>query len=78
MELVPIFTSHRINEVHFMKSLLESYGIEGVVFGDTLAAIAPHFVFGQGGPRLMVREDDCEEAIQVVKKYEDGKRTTDN
>lgn len=78
MELVPIYSSHRINEVHFMKSLLESYGIEAVVFNDTLAAIAPHFVFGQGGARLMVRDEDRDEAIKVVKKYEAGKRSADN
>lgn len=78
MELVAVFTSHRINEVHFMKSLMESYGVEAVVFDDTLAAIAPHYVFGQGGARLMVRAADRAEALRIVRLYEEGKRSADN
>ncbi|MCA9393946.1 MAG: DUF2007 domain-containing protein [Candidatus Omnitrophica bacterium] len=78
MELVAVYTSHRINEVHFMQSLLESYGIKAVVFNDTLAAIAPHHVFGQGGARLMVRDDDRTEALKIVRQYEEGKRVSDN
>ncbi len=78
MGLVAVFSSHRINEVYFVKSLLESYGVESAVFDDTLAAIAPHFVFGQGGARLMVREDDRAAALKVVKQYETGKNSADN
>ena len=61
-----------------MRSLLESYGIESVVFGDTITAIAPHYTFGQGGSRLMVREEDREEAVRIVKEYESGNQSADN
>ncbi|MCA9401012.1 MAG: DUF2007 domain-containing protein [Candidatus Omnitrophica bacterium] len=69
MELIKIFNSISINELYFVKSLLESEGIPAEVFDDTIGQIAPHYLFYQGGPRLMVRDVDQEHAQKIINQY---------
>ncbi|MGE0268629.1 MAG: DUF2007 domain-containing protein [Candidatus Omnitrophota bacterium] len=74
MKLVKVYSSISLNEVYFVKSILESCEIESVVFDESLAAFAPHYLFHQGGARLMVREEDVQEAAAVVRDYEQAKK----
>ncbi len=73
MNLVTVFTAVGVNEVSFVKSLLESSGIKTVVLDETIGQIAPHYLFGQGGVRLAVAEADTGEAREIIKNYEDDK-----
>lgn len=74
MKLVKVYSSVSLNEVYFVKSLLELCEIEAVVFDESLAAIAPHYLFHQGGARLMVREENLQEAAAVVREYKQAKK----
>ena len=69
MELVKVFNSISINEVHFVKSLLENDGIEAVIFDEATASLAPHYLFHQGGSRLMVRSTDATQAHEIIQNY---------
>ena len=69
MEIKTVFSSMSVNEVNFVKSLLESYDIKAEVFDETIAQIAPHYLFGQGGPRVYVLEEDFEKASEIIRDY---------
>lgn len=73
MELIKVYCSISLNEVNFVKSLLEASGIEAVIFDEAIGSIAPHYLFGQGGARVMVREQDQKIAGEIVKDYEEIK-----
>lgn len=74
MSLKQVYSSISMNEVYYMKSVLESYEIEAVIFDEATASFAPHYLFGQNGMRLMVREEDLPRAAEVVNDYEKHKR----
>jgi hypothetical protein len=53
---------------------LDSYGIEAVVFDDTISQVAPHYLWHQGGSRLMVRDTDVEAARTIVQNYQQAQQ----
>ena len=73
MKLITVFTSISINEVNLVKSILDSEGIECVILDETIGQLAPQFLFGQGGVRLAVREEDCKAAHEIIDDYENSK-----
>lgn len=73
MNLVHVYSSVSLNEVNYVRSFLESNGIEAVVFDEATAAIAPHYLFPQGGAKVMVREEDAAQARALIRDYETSK-----
>lgn len=60
-------------EAEFIKGLLESNGIESILKdGGGLAALAPYYI-GQE-IAVLVNEDDYENAMEIVRNREKGKR----
>ena len=74
MELVKVYSSISLNEVNYIKSVLEANGVEAVIFDEATASIAPHYLFHQGGARVMVRSEDQNQAREIVEDYEQSKK----
>ncbi len=69
MPFTTIFASIKVNELNYLKSLLESCGIQAAIWDETIGQLAPHYLFGQGGPRLVVPEEQAKEAEKIIKEY---------
>ncbi|MFB0516384.1 MAG: putative signal transducing protein [Candidatus Neomarinimicrobiota bacterium] len=48
------------------KAFLESHGIAAVIHADDLGGMAPGLAFGSKGVRLLVAEDQAEEALALL------------
>jgi putative signal transducing protein len=65
-KLVKVFDSERESEALVVKGLLESAGIDSDM--TSVEAIQDMFP-GVGGTVILVREDDAEQATQVIETY---------
>ena len=63
--LVQAFRSQ--GEADLAKSMLESAGIDAMIQADTAGGMRPHIAWSGLGFRLLVREQDAEEARGVLK-----------
>ena len=69
MEFKCVFRSNDNYKVQVAKSILESKGIESIIFNDHISTILPHFSIATGGIPLMVKESDYEEAMEIIKDF---------
>ncbi|MCX7023705.1 MAG: DUF2007 domain-containing protein [Spirochaetes bacterium] len=53
-----------------MKSLLESAGIEAMVFNGDMLDVNPLFAVELGGTRISVSDEDAEDAFLIVADFE--------
>ena len=64
-------------EAHFVRGLLESYGLTGVVRGEALWTTRGEAPFAETYPTVWIEDDDREaEALDVVRQYEARKLAT--
>jgi hypothetical protein len=64
--LLPLHNFNTITDAAIYKSVLEEHGIEAVIFDENTSTVYP--IFGQafGGIRLMVKEQDFEQARKIL------------
>jgi hypothetical protein len=67
-KLVRVFDTEQETEALIVQGLLDSAGIES----DLRALDAPQDVFPIGGTVIMVREEDAEQARQIIQQYRDS------
>ena len=67
-ELIAIRTFLDIPTAELARSMLESAGIFAQIFSDNEGGLNPSLGFGTGS-RLMIREDDVEEAEEILKDF---------
>ena len=53
-------------EAELAKSALTAGGIEAIILADSVGGMRPHVAWASGGFRLMVREEDAEDARTVL------------
>ena len=66
-ELDPIKEFFNRHEAGIAKGLLEHQGIRSVISADDCGGLRPHLALGMGGVRLLVKKEDVEEALEVLK-----------
>ena len=54
-------------EAELAKSFLEDSDIEAVVSADDCGGMRPHLLLGTNGTRLLVKEEDAQKALEVLK-----------
>jgi putative signal transducing protein len=64
--LVVIHSFATQQEADMAKSALESAGIEVMIQADAVGGMRPHVAWSSGGFKLLVREDDAEDAREVL------------
>jgi Putative prokaryotic signal transducing protein len=53
-------------EAAMAKSALEAAGIDVMIQADSAGGMRPHLAWSSGGYKLLVREEDAEEAREVL------------
>jgi len=66
-DLICIKNYNNRTEAEIVKSLLEASGIEAVVSADDCGGMRPHLLLGTNGTRLLVKEEDAQKALEVLK-----------
>jgi len=65
-KVIPIKTYPSRADAILAKGLLEANGIKAMTSADDLGGWAPHLLSGTGGARLLVREEDKEQALRLL------------
>lgn len=65
-KVIPIKTYPNRAEADLAKSFLQEHGIKAMVSADDYGGMGPHVLWGTGGVRLMVREEDNETALRLL------------
>ena len=60
-----------VRQAEFAVSVLEGSGVEACIDQSFIGYIAPHYMLGSGGVRLLVRAEDKERAIEVLQSSEE-------
>ncbi len=66
-DLICIKNYNNRTEAELVKSLLESSGIEAIISADDCGGMRPHLLLGTNGTRLLVKEEDAQKALDVLK-----------
>ena len=66
-DLICIKNYNNRTEAEIAKSLLEASGIKAVVSADDCGGMRPHLLLGTNGTRLLVKEEDAQKALDVLK-----------
>ncbi len=53
-------------EAELAKSFLEDSDIEATVSTDDCGGWYPHLLFGTGGARLLVKEEEAQKALEIL------------
>ena len=53
-------------EADLAKSALEGAGIDAIIQSDATGGVTPHLAFAGGGYKLLVREEDVEDARDLL------------
>jgi hypothetical protein len=69
MELKAVFSSMYIGEVYFVKTLLDSEGLESQIIDEHIASIAPHLSLTVQGPKIVVKTKDVPAAQEIIQGY---------
>ncbi len=64
-----VFSTMFQDEALVVKSLLESAGVKADIAGEHLLDVYPIFFPEQGGIKIIVPDDDAEDALAVVADY---------
>jgi hypothetical protein len=57
------------HEAHLMRSILAGHGIEAMVPEPYLIGVQPAYSLAVGGVRVLVKEEDREEAIRLLQDF---------
>lgn len=72
-KLVVISTFNNPIEAHIIKGLLESNGIETCIFDENIVYTNPVLTTAVGRIRLMIHEEDFEDAIKLLETEQEEK-----
>ncbi len=61
------------DEALVVKSLIESTGIEAEIGSEHFMEVYPLFFPSEGGIKVLVKEEDLEDALAVVAQYRESK-----
>jgi hypothetical protein len=61
------------DEALVVKSLIESTGIEAEISSEHIMEVYPLFFPSEGGIKIVVKEEDLEDALAVVAQYRESK-----
>ena len=67
-KVIPIKSYANRTEAELAKSFLESKGIQATVSADDEGSMNPWLLQATGGARLLVKEEDRETALDLLKK----------
>lgn len=70
METIATFTTPE--DAHLFRMFLESRGIEGVILDEYFVQLCWQYSNAIGGVRLVVEEEDAEEAATLYQEYRAG------
>jgi hypothetical protein len=69
-----VFATMFQDEALVVKSLIESTGIEAEIASEHFIDVYPIFFPQEGGIKIVVAEDDAQDALAVVAQYRAGKK----
>ena len=58
-------------EAELAKSVLEAAGIDAMIQADSVGGMRPHVAWASGGYKLLVREEDADDAREVLEPGDD-------
>lgn len=67
--MTEVFGSYFQEEVIVLKSVLDSAGLESEILAGSMTDLAPFFSVDTGGFRLIVADDDAEDAQALVAEH---------
>ena len=70
-KLVKVYTAHGEMEAQVIKSLLESCGIRSLMQGNAALSIQPFVMDGMGEIKIMVAEEQADEARKIIEANAD-------
>ena len=70
MELVCVAQSNNPVEANIAKGMLENNDIPSILDNETIVSVLP-MPSAIGGVRLMVRKEDYDQALELLKKHDD-------
>jgi hypothetical protein len=73
-----VFSTMFQDEALVVKSLLESAGMKAAISGEHLLDVYPIFFPEQGGIKVIVADDDAEDALALVADYTAAKSKRDS
>lgn len=75
-DLIPLYSSSFL-EVHMIKNLLESSGVETFIKDEYMGTLAPFDAAagGAGSVQLITRRKDYDGARKIIEEYEDNKKS---
>jgi hypothetical protein len=74
--MAEVFATMFQDEALVVRSLLESTGIEAEISSEHFIDVYPIFFPQQGGIKIVVAEEDVEDALAVVAQYREPKSGT--
>ncbi|MCR9171062.1 MAG: DUF2007 domain-containing protein [bacterium] len=77
-DLVTIARYDSSIQAHIVKAHLESFDLVCFVFDANMIDLDPLLSNAIGGVKLKVREEDAQEALKIVKEYEEAPYTDEN
>ena len=66
VNLVVVHSFRNRPEAELAKGALEAAGIDSMIQADSIGGMRPHVAWASGGFKLLVREDDEEEAREIL------------
>lgn len=70
MNLITLKTFDSPIEAHLYRTILENEGISCEVFDEMTLGLNPFFNMAGGGVKLMIAEEDLEEASVIIRRIE--------
>ena len=71
--MAEIFATMFQDEALVVKSLIESTGIDAEISSEHLLEVYPIFFPQEGGIKIIVAEEDAQDALAVVAQYRESK-----
>lgn len=75
--MAEVFATMFQDEALVVKSLIESTGIEAVISSEHFIDVYPIFFPQEGGIKIVVSDEDAEDARAVVAQYREPKAKAD-
>lgn len=72
--MAEVFATIFQDEALVVKSLIESTGISAEISSEHFIDVYPVFFPQEGGIKIMVAEEDVEDALAVVAQYRENKK----
>lgn len=64
-----LYTSNKLIDIHTIQTILYQEKIKYFVADEQMTNILPHYSFALGGMRIMVNDEDYENAFEIINEY---------